>query len=275
LPPRRATYWTSRRSSAAGNHHQDVSREPFVLERSGPAADGGGGAVYIVPDPEPEGARVWFFTRLGGVSRKPYVSLNVSKKVGDDPARVEENLSIIRRAMGSRPSAWVRQVAGDGVVEVSEAGLAGEADAVLTSESDLCLVVAVADCIPVALVGERGVAMVHSGWRGTLAGISGKAVRSMGEKGVRAYVGPGVRGCCYEVSEELAVEFAAGYGAEVVSGRHLSLPDAIRTDLERSGVEEIHDLGLCSGCRPDLFFSHRKQGPLTGRNLAAVAKVSP
>jgi YfiH family protein len=253
-----------------------VSRDPFVLERAGPgvtrAADGG--AVYVVPDPEPEGARIWFFTRLGGVSREPYDSLNVSK-VGDDPATVEENISIIRRAMGGRPTAWVRQVAGDGVVRVSEAGLAGEADALVTSERDLSLVVAVADCVPVALVGERGVAMVHSGWRGTLAGIAGKAVRSMGEKGVRAYVGPGIRRCCYEVSEELAAEFAARYGRWVVSGRHLSLPDAIRTDLEKSGVVDILDLGLCSGCRPDLFYSHRKQGPLTGRNLAAVAKVSP
>jgi YfiH family protein len=253
-----------------------VSRDPFVLERAGPGVTRAteGGAVYIVPDPEPEGARIWFFTRLGGVSREPYDSLNVSK-VGDDPATVEENISIIRRAMGGRPTAWVRQVAGDGVVRVSEAGLAGEADALVTSERDLSLVVAVADCVPVALVGERGVAMVHSGWRGTLAGIAGKAVRSMGEKGVRAYVGPGIRRCCYEVSEELAAEFAARYGRWVVSGRHLSLPDAIRTDLEKSGVVDILDLGLCSGCRPDLFYSHRKQGPLTGRNLAAVAKVSP
>ena len=254
-----------------------MSRDPFVLERAGPGVTRAteGGAVYIVPDPEPEGARIWFFTRLGGVSQEPYDSLNVSKKVGDDPATVEENISIIRRAVGGRPSAWVRQVAGDRVVGVSVAGFAGEADALVTSEENLCLFVAVADCVPVALVGERGVAIVHSGWRGTFAGIAGKAVRSMAENGVRAYVGPGIRGCCYEVSEELAAQFAARYGAGVVSGRHLSLPDTIRTDLERSGVEEIHDLGLCSGCRPDVFYSHRKQGPLTGRNLAAVARVAP
>ena len=59
----------------------------------------------------------------------------------------------------------------------------------------------------------------------------------------------------------------------MVSGRYLSLPAAIKVDLERTGIGEIHDLGLCSGCRPDLF-SHRKQGPLTGRNLAAVAMVA-
>jgi polyphenol oxidase len=254
-----------------------VSRNRFVLERADPdvtrAADGG--AVYVAPDPEPEEARVWFFTRLGGVSEEPYDSLNVSKKVGDRAAAVEENVSLIRRAMGGRPSAWVRQVAGDGVVRVSGTGFAGEADALVTSEEDVSLVVAVADCAPVALVGERGVGMVHSGWRGTLAGIAGKAVRSIGEKGVEAYIGPSIRGCCYEVSEELAEGFAARFGEEVVSGRYLSLPAAIRVDLERAGVEEVHDLGLCSGCRPDLFYSHRKQGPLTGRNLAAVARVAP
>jgi len=254
-----------------------LSRDPFVLERADPGAARAaeGGAVYAVPDPEPEAARVWFFTRLGGVSEEPYDSLNVSKQVGDRAAAVEVNLSIIRRAMGGNPSAWVRQVAGDGVTRVSESGFAGEADALVTSERNLCLAVAVADCIPVVLVGEREVGIVHSGWRGTLAGISEKAARGMGEGRVRAYVGPGIRGCCYEVSRELAEGFAARFGPEVVSGRYLSLPAAIEVDLQRSGVEEIHDLGLCSGCRPDLFYSHRKQGPLTGRNLAAVARAAP
>jgi copper oxidase (laccase) domain-containing protein len=60
----------------------------------------------------------------------------------------------------------------------------------------------------------------------------------------------------------------------VVSGRRLSLPDAIRVDLERAGVEEIHDLGMCAGCRPDLFFSHRMEKPVTGRNLASVSMTS-
>jgi YfiH family protein len=233
-----------------------------------------GGAVYVAPDPAPEGAKVWFFTRRGGVSKRPYDSLNVSKKVGDDPAAVEENRSLIREAMSGRPSAWVRQVHADGVVGVSEAGFAGEADSLVTAETGFSLVVAVADCTPVALVGERSVGMVHSGWRGTLSGIAGRAVREMGEAPVRAYVGPCIRGCCYEVSEELAGEFARRFGEGVVSGRYLSLPAAIRVDLERAGVEEVHDLGLCTGCRPDLFYSHRRQGPLTGRNLAAVARVA-
>ncbi|MBD0357215.1 MAG: polyphenol oxidase family protein, partial [Rubrobacter sp.] len=97
--------------------------------------------------------------------------------------------------------------------------------------------------------------------------------REIGDSAIRAYVGPCIRECCYEVSEELAQEFARRFGSEAVSGRNLSLPAAIQADLERAQVVEVFDLGLCTGCRPDLFYSHRKQGPLTGRSLAAVAKV--
>ena len=228
-----------------------------------------GGAVYVAP--QADGASICFFTRLGGVSRAPYDSLNVSKKVGDDPEAVDENLSRIREATDGRPAAWVRQVAGDTVLRVSEAGLAGEADALITAEPDLCLSVAVADCVPVALVGEREVGMVHSGWRGTLAGVSGKAARELEGTGIHAYIGPSIRRCCYEVSEDLAGKFAAEFGGGVVSGRYLSLQEAIKIDLEAAGVG-VHDLGLCSGCRPDLFFSHRMQKPRTGRNLASIVR---
>lgn len=229
-----------------------------------------GEASYITPDPEPYEARIWFFTRKGGVSEPPYDSLNISTLVGDDEDAVVENLSRIKIAMEDRPSAWVRQVAGGDVLEVMGCGFAGEADALVTCGKGYALVVGVADCAPVALVGEGIVGMVHSGWRGTLAEISGKAACTMGGK-LRAYIGPCIRRCCYEVSEELAGEFAERFGSDVVSGRYLSLPDAIRRNLEEAGVGEVYDLGLCTGCRTDLFYSHRKQGPQTGRNLAAVA----
>ena len=251
------------------------------MRQEPPRADGApagiqtsaGGAVFVSPEPEPSGAKVWFFTRLGGVSEQPYDSLNVSVKVGDAEAAVTGNLRLIQEAMEGRTSAWVRQVAGDGVVRVSTAGFAGEADALVTDEMGFSLAVAVADCVPVALAGERSVGMVHSGWRGTLAGVAANAAREMGETGTRAYIGPCIRGCCYEVSGDLARTFAGRFGEGVVSGRYLSLPAAIRTNLQEAGVEHVHDLGLCSGCRPDLFYSHRKQGPLTGRNLAAVSRT--
>ena len=223
---------------------------------------------------------MWFFTRLGGVSESPFESLNVSTKVGDTGAAVQENLSRIRSAMGDRPSAWVRQVAGDESVRVSEAGFAGIADALITERCSLPLVVGVADCVPVAIAGEESVGMVHSGWRGTLAGIPGKTARELNGEAesstdsCTAYIGPCIRQCCYEVSEELAETFAEKFGREVVDGRYLSMPDVIRRDLEDVGVENVYDLGLCTGCRPDLFYSHRMQKPVTGRNLAAIARTA-
>ncbi len=236
------------------------------------AADTPGGAPYVTPEPSPSGARIWFFTRRGGVSEPPYDNLNVSTLVGDQPAAVAENLSRIRTTMDGRPSAWVRQIAGDGVLRVDEGRFAGEGDALVTAGEGFSLAVAIADCVPVALVGEGGVGMVHSGWRGTLKGISGKAAKEMGEpSSVRAYIGPGIRRCCYEVSEEISAEFADRFGGGVVEGRMLSLAGAIRANLHEVGVTEVHDLGLCTGCRTDLFYSHRKEGPKTGRNLAAVA----
>jgi len=249
-------------------------RQDFIRIDGAPAAThtAAGGAVFVSPEPEHERAKVWFFTRLGGVSDPPYDSLNVSKVVGYGEAAVTENLRRIQEAMDGRPSAWVKQVAGDEVVRVSEAGFAGEADALVTDRTGFSLVVAVADCVPVTLVGEQEVGMVHSGWRGTLAGVSAKAAWKMVDPSPTAYIGPCIRGCCYEVSEELARTFAGRYGEGVVSGRYLSLPAAIKVNLSEAGVEKVYDLGLCSGCRPDLFYSHRKQGPLTGRNLAAVAR---
>ena len=236
------------------------------------AADTPGGAPYVVPEPAPSGAGLWFFTRNGGISETPYDTLNVSTLVGDDSSAVTENLSRIRNTMAGRPSAWVRQVAGDGVVRVEDGRFAGEGDALVTEGAGFSLVVAIADCVPVALVGDGTVGMVHSGWRGTLKGISGKTAKEMGDPtSIRAYIGPGIRQCCYEVSEEIAGRFAARFGREVVDGRMLSLPASIRTDLREAGVKEVHDLGLCTGCRTDLFYSHRKEGPKTGRNLAAVA----
>lgn len=231
------------------------------------------GVTWIAPEPAPEGASVWFFTRRGGVSKPPFDTLNISTAMGDDDSAVSENLARIKKVMDGRESAWVRQVAGADVVRVGEPGLAGEADAMVTSVSGVALMVAAADCVPVALVGESEVGMAHSGWRGTLAGVTGNTVKAMaGDSPIKAYIGPCIRQCCYEVSEELAEKFSSRFGPEVVYGRQLSLPAAIRKNLEEVGVGEVNDLGLCTGCRPDLFFSHRKQGPKTGRMAAVVAR---
>ena len=108
--------------------------------------------------------------------------------------------------------------------------------------------------------------MVHGGWRGLAGGI----VATAGER-VRADVaaiGPGIGPCCYEVGEEVLVEFADLEGVAV--GRMLDLTAVATQLLERSGVEEIDASGLCTSCNPELLFSHRRDGEGTGRQAGLV-----
>lgn len=232
-------------------------------------------AVWVAPDPEPLNASIYFFTRRGGVSSPPFDSLNTSAGVGDDGSAVAENLGRIRHALAENDSAWVRQVHGTEVVRVSESGFAGEADALATDVSGLPLVVGVADCMPLILVGGGEVAIAHSGWRGTYEEIARSAVAAMSAttrvSNLAAYIGPCIRECCYEVSGELAEKFRDRFGPGVIRGdRNLSLPTVVEQSLRGAGVENVYDLGLCTGCRGDLFYSHRVQKPATGRMLAAV-----
>jgi polyphenol oxidase len=127
----------------------------------------------------------------------------------------------------------------------------------------------VADCLPVLLAAEGGVAALHCGWRPLAGGIVEEGLRALREVGadgpVQAAIGPGARGCCYEVGEEVHAHFAA-YDAR--RGRNLDLAAVARAQLEANGVE-VHDTGLCTIC-DERFFSHRRDRGVTGRQ-AGVA----
>ncbi len=131
----------------------------------------------------------------------------------------------------------------------------------------LGLLVLVADCLPVALAGGGRVAMLHCGWRGLAAGIVERALATF-DTPPAAAIGPGIGGCCYEVGEEVLAAFRGLSG--VASGRMLDLAAIARRKLEAGGVERIEDVGLCTSCRPDLFFSHRRDRGVTGRQSGVV-----
>ena len=124
----------------------------------------------------------------------------------------------------------------------------------------------VADCLPVALAGEGGVAMLHAGWRGLAGGVLEEGVAALRELGVEgpltAVIGPGACSCCYEVGDE--VREALG-----VSGARVDLPTIAARRLCAAGVETIDDLGPCTICHPD-YFSYRREGEAAGRQ-AGVA----
>jgi YfiH family protein len=229
-----------------------------------------------------------FSTRQGGVSEGPYASLNLGYSVGDERSRVEQNFQRLAQAAGTRVDrfAAVSQVHGDRVLEAGRGplaanGVVGEADALWTSQRDLAVGVKTADCVPILLVDpdRKTVAAVHSGWRGTDLGIAARAVETLVGRGssparILAAIGPAIRACCYEVSDDLAERFRSAFGPEVVERRggapHLDLVRAIRSTLEGAGLlaKHIDVLPQCTSCDREEFFSHRRDKGVTGRHLS-------
>jgi YfiH family protein len=220
------------------------------------------------------GATVAFTGRAGGVSDGPYASLNLGPWTEDDPAAVAENR---RRAgrMAGRPLAGVRQVHGTVAHTVipgrsdPDAATPPEADAIVAVGREVAPTVLTADCLPVLLAGGVAVAAVHAGWRGLADGVVGAAVdaiRAAGDEGpLCAAVGPCARGCCYEVGEEVHDAFGP-HGVSARRGRCIDLPQVAAAVLADHGVDEVHDVGLCTMCAPaGLFFSHRRDDGTTGR----------
>jgi polyphenol oxidase len=224
------------------------------------------------------GAAAAFSTRVGGVSRPPYDALNVGVLTGDDREAVRANRLALADALGRDPGGVVmaRQVHG---AELREHRVAQEprvyadvvaspeeADGHATGNPDLTPLVMVADCLPVAMVGTRGVAMAHCGWRGLAAGLVAEAAEAV--EATAAAVGPGIGPCCYEVGDEVLGEFEDLEG--VADGRMLDLAAVARTLLARSGVTHVESADLCTSCNTELFYSHRRDGERTGRQAGFV-----
>ena len=142
-----------------------------------------------------------------------------------------------------------------------------EADGHATARADLAPLVFVADCLPVALAGPGGVAMIHCGWRGLAAGIVKRGVEAVEARA--AAVGPGIGPCCYEVGDEVLGAFER-LGPGLAERRMLDLRLVARRLLQRAGVESIEVSEACTSCQPELFFSHRRDGERTGRQAGLV-----
>jgi len=164
------------------------------------------------------------------------------------------------------------------------------ADALMTDRPDVPLLSLHADCVPILLIDPRrpAVAVVHAGWRGTVADVVGATVRAMSDAygsqpaDLLAFVAPAIGPCCYEVGSEViaAWEGRAGNDASLalVSDRSiLNLPEANALLLRRAGIPDGHieQSGVCTRCGGLEWFSHRGQGPTTGRFGALVAIIAP
>jgi YfiH family protein len=219
------------------------------------------------------GVTTAFSSRVGGVSEPPFHSLNLGILNGDARAAVLENRRRLVDALGLDSSRVLMglQVHGSEVLEhvagqdpspYSQPGSPmPEVDGHATSAPRLAPLVLVADCLPIALFGPGGVAMLHCGWRGLAAGLVARGARMV--RAETAAIGPGIGPCCYEVGPEVLGRFE--HLGDVAGGRMLDLAEVARRQLRAAGVERIESAELCTSCEPDLFFSSRRDGPASGR----------
>ena len=256
------------------------------------------GVALLGDDARPGGVTFAFTERTGGVSEPPYASLNLGSRCGDDAVAVAKNRRRALRALGAEDlaSALVepRQVHGDRVVVVrgSEDGRATDeelararacavegADAIVCSATGVPVLLCFADCVPVVICAPGAFAVIHSGWRGTIARISAKALGVLCHEAgcvpadVSVYVGPHITGEDYEVSPELLARFVAEFGPDVaVPGkpRHLSLGRAIARALGDAGVSagQIAWVSESTASATDRFYSYRAEGGTCGRHAA-------
>jgi hypothetical protein len=219
------------------------------------------------------GADVLFSTREGGFSEGPFESLNLGLLTGDDRETVIRNRRRLAEDVAVEPEnvAMGWQVHGTDIREWMEPdpdtafldpqGGHLKVDGHITRRQGMALLVLVADCFPVALAGGGAVAMLHCGWRGLADNLIAKASRRMPVEA--AAVGPGIGPCCYEVGDEVLEAFAGLDG--VAEGRMLNLRAIAVAQLETAGVERIEHVDYCTSCHPELFFSHRRDNGVTGR----------
>lgn len=239
------------------------------------------------------GVRHGFFMRAGGVSQAPYGSLNFSASVGDDPAAVVANREIGAKALGVSPHRVFRvsQVHGSDVVvvrgeEANSETACRPADAVISDAPGAACAVITADCVPVLLASRTTahVAAIHSGWRGFVAGIVPRAIETLQAQGAGDFVaaiGPHISAAAFEVSSEVAAQLGAlapSFDIVDFSGQrpHVNLRLLARAQLIFAGLDPecIQDVLGCTYLEPSRFFSYRRDGAQSGRQLAAIVTTA-
>ena len=241
-----------------------------------------------------------FSTRLGGVSRGIYRSMNLSFTNGDDKECVLENYKRISKAIGF-PYESIVSSDQTHTVNVKRVGKADrghgilhpktffDVDGMITNDRDVILATSYADCVPLFIVDKkhRAIGLSHSGWRGTVGKIGKVTIEKMAEefgssaKDLLVGIGPSICVDCYEVSQDVAEKFIGAFDdtTSIVfpkeNGKYqLDLWEANRKIFLESGVLEENILlsNLCTFCNQELLFSHRASKGKRG-NLQAFLGI--
>jgi len=241
------------------------------------------------------GVRHGFFTRSGGVSHGVYATLNGGTGSNDAPDNVTENRARMAIALGVTPDRFLTayQIHSPDVVVVEEPWTHDRrprADAIVTRLPRLAIGVSTADCGPLLFADAEAhvIGAAHAGWRGALAGVIEAAIAAMEKLGaersrIATALGPTIRQPNYEVGSEFVERFLAAdadnkrfFKPSTSSGHAMfDLGGYIAERLQRAGITNFEDLGLCTYAEPERFFSYRRTTKLGepdyGRHINAIA----
>lgn len=240
---------------------------------------------WVTPDwPALANVRAFMTTRAGGVSRAPYGSFNTATHVGDDPAAVAENRSLLRQDLPNEPL-WLNQIHGNAVARFDVVGIPN-ADASVAFQPGQVCVVQTADCLPVLFCDQAGtvVAAAHAGWRGLVGGVLEETVRAMGvaPERILAWLGAAIGPEVFEVGDEVREAFVSQHALAGIAFRP-ALPGTLdetprkwladihalaRIRLAAVGVERVYGGGLCTFRDKSRFFSYRRE-----RNTGRMASL--
>jgi YfiH family protein len=183
------------------------------------------------------------------------------------------------------PIHWAHQVHGNAAAMVHETSRGGErnvghCDILATALPGAAVVVQSADCVPILLAAPPAVAAAHAGWRGSAKNVAAAAVGALAELGaapetLRAWIGPAIGPCCYEVGGDVAAQFAGDFvRAGCGGGFRLDLKRVNAAQLVAAGVREdsiaVHP--ACTKCGGLRWASYRRDGPKAGRMIALIAR---
>ena len=230
-----------------------------------------------------DGVGVAFTDRHGGVSAPPYDSLNLGLATKDDPASVARNYALVEAAIGVEPGriARMHQVHGAEVLVVRappDPDRPPRVDGLVTDQPGLALSVRVADCVPVLLADPAAgvVGCAHAGRTGLAEGVVPRtlqAMRDLGARRVRAWVGPYVCGGCYEVPEQMRDEVSAvvpqSRSTTTWGTPALDIGAGVQAQLRAADAELAPTPARCTREDPELY-SHRREGGRAGRSAGLV-----
>lgn len=232
--------------------------------------------------PAPANIRAVTTLRSGGVSQKPYNSLNPATHVGDDPQHVQENRSVLRDMLAlSNEPVWLEQVHGDTVLAAESIAGIAQADASFTAQRNVVCTVMTADCLPALFCSTDGevVAAAHAGWRGLLAGILSKTYLAMQKSEIMVWLGPAIGPAAFEVGPEVKAAFTAKNPAfanafvfKDTQHDWADIYQLARIELATHGINKIYGGSLCTFSDAERFFSYRRDQQ-TGRMATMIWKT--